>query len=46
VRGACETGVFKRLTHVLRTPIVVHHDVECRRVKKGEGESENVMEGV
>jgi hypothetical protein len=27
------------------TQIVVHHDVECRRVKKSEDESENKMEG-
>jgi hypothetical protein len=30
----------------LKTPIVVHYDVECRRVKKSEEESKNVIEGV
>jgi hypothetical protein len=43
VEGAYETGIQKVNLHLqIKASVVVHHDVECKRVKK----SENMMEGM
>jgi hypothetical protein len=43
LRNRCVQKVNSRLQ--IRTLVVVRHDVECRRVKKSEEDSENVIKG-
>jgi hypothetical protein len=46
-RSLRNRGVQKiNLRLQVRTPVVVHHDVECRKVKKSEKDSRNGMKCV